>query len=56
MKDYRVTIEIDVYADTPRDAAEQAWALLYGHGRPVCDVTPEGGETVRIDLAEGAGS
>jgi len=54
MPAYRITWEIDIDADSPREAAEQALII---HRNPesiatVFDVTDEGGHTERIDLDE----
>jgi hypothetical protein len=51
---YRVYWEIDVEADTVKEAAQKALAI---QRRPdstatVFDVTDESGETVRVDLDE----
>ncbi len=52
---YVVTWEMDIDAETPQDAARQAW----GHMRAidstanVFDVLDEGGECTRVDLMEG---
>ena len=50
-----VTWEIDVDADTPREAVEEAFRIMQ---RPdttatVFDVTDETGDTHRVDLMEG---
>src|SRR5436309_15439726 len=54
MPEYRITWEIDLWADSPREAAEQALTI---HRNPesiatVFDVTDETGHTERIDLDE----
>ncbi len=54
MPEYRITWEIDLDADSPREAAEQALCI---HRNPesiatVFDVTDETGHTERIDLDE----
>ena len=54
MPEYRVHWEIDIEAESPIDAAEQALTI---HRSPesiatVFDVTDEGGHTERIDLDE----
>jgi hypothetical protein len=54
MPEYHVTWEIDLYADSPCEAAKEARAI---HRDPdslatVFDVTDETGETPRVDLEE----
>jgi len=53
---YHVVWEIDVYAQSPRDAAKEAQAIQRDKDAmaTVFDVTEEGShKTARIDLAEG---
>ena len=53
---YHVVWEIDIYAQSPRDAAKEAQTIQQDKDSiaTVFDVTEEGGgKTVRIDLAEG---
>jgi len=54
MADYRVTWEIDIEADSPREAAEQALKIQRrpGSSAVVFDCHTEGQEPVRIDLDE----
>lgn len=49
---YRVTWEIELDADTAKEAAEKALAIHRKEDSiaTVFDVSPEHGETVRIDL------
>lgn len=54
MPDYRVTWEIDINADSPQEAAKQAWEHMQ---RPdstanVFDVVDSKGNTTRVDLLE----
>ena len=52
---YRVTWEIDIEADSPREAAELARACQVRPGTTavVFDCADESGETTRVDLLEG---
>jgi hypothetical protein len=53
---YHVVWEIDVYAESPREAAKEAQAIQQDKDSmaTVFDVTEEDSDkTVRIDLAEG---
>src|SRR5271156_906754 len=52
MPDYLVTWSIDITADTPEEAAREAWRLMRGRGSiaNVFDVFDGVGEPVRIDL------
>ena len=53
---YHVVWEIDIYAESPRDAAKEAQAIQQDKDAiaTVFDVTEEDSDkTVRIDLAEG---
>ena len=53
---YHVVWEIDIYAQSPREAAKEAQAIKQGKDSTatVFDVTEEDSDkTVRIDLAEG---
>lgn len=54
MPSYRVTWEIDIDADTPRAAAEQALGIQRraGSSATVFDCIDEKGVTHRIDLDE----
>ncbi len=54
MPDYRVTWEIDITADNPRDAAAAALAIMQRKDSQatVFAVTSEDGETEQIDLME----
>lgn len=56
MDDYHVTWEIEVCADTPEEAAREAWRLMRVSDSTanVFDVTlpDESGETIRVDLQE----
>jgi hypothetical protein len=49
--EYLVKWEINVDADSPREAAEIA-ASIQRETQGVFDVTDEDGETIRVDLAE----
>jgi hypothetical protein len=50
-KEYRCTVEIDVYADTPEEAAAEAENLLrFAEMRWVVDVTDQDDVTTRVDL------
>lgn len=54
-KGWLVQYEIDVDADTPREAAEAAEWLMRAPDamRPVLDVTEhDGSDTIRVDLAD----
>jgi hypothetical protein len=52
--EYRVVWEIDISADSPREAAEKALAIQRDPNSTatVFDVTDEGGEPSHIDLLE----
>ena len=52
---HHVTWEIDLDAGTPREAAEEAFAIMQRPGTTatVFDVTDEAGATHRVDLMEG---
>lgn len=54
MNDYRVTWEIDIYADTPEEAARRALEIQLDSisTATVFDVLDEEGETTRVDLYE----
>lgn len=54
MTDYRVTWEIDIVADSPRAAAEEAFAIQRDQNSiaVVFDVADEQGEITRVDLEE----
>ena len=54
MTHYVVTWEIDVDAETPQDAARQAWELMRAEDSTanVFDVLDEDGECTRVDLED----
>lgn len=54
MKDYLVQWEINITADSPREAAQQAWHSMQSSGSTACvfDVIDEKGSKVRVDLME----
>lgn len=57
-KHYQVSWEVDVYAETPQEAAEEAERVQIKQTsedglRGVFDVTDEDGKIVRVDLEEG---
>lgn len=54
MTGYRVTWEMDIDADTPEDAARQAWAYMRQRGSEatVFTVTAAGAGPVEVDLCE----
>jgi hypothetical protein len=51
---FHVTWEIDLYADTPQDAAQLAWDMLQGQGSTctVFEVFDEDGNKTCVDLLE----
>lgn len=52
---YKVTYEIEIEADSFKDAAEQAWAIMLDPASypPVLDVEGESGQTYRVDCSNG---
>jgi hypothetical protein len=56
MKNYRISFEIDVDAETPTEACKHAWQLLTGPDAwlPIGSVKDlKTGKTVLVDLHEG---
>lgn len=51
---YVVTWEMDIDAETPQDAARQAWAAMRAEDSTanVFDVLDEDGECTRVDLED----
>ena len=54
MSRFVVTWEIDVHADTPQDAAREAWETMRREDSTanVFDVLDESGDCTRVDLEE----
>jgi hypothetical protein len=54
MKDYAVTWEIDIQAESPREAARIAWNCMRGRGSTcnVFTVCDDEGEVTHVDLQE----
>ena len=51
---FHVMWEIDLYAETPQEAAEQAWELMRALDSTACvfEVFDEGGCGTQVDLME----